>query len=386
MTAALVLSICFAVSLGLSLVLVRSRLVRNRLLARRDDLSAAQAIHLTPTPRLGGIPVLVAVAVALLAIPTDHALGWLILAALPVIVAGTMEDTGHLVSPPARLAAASASALAAVGLFGIWVPVSGIAVLDLAFGTPVVAVAITLLWVAGVCHGFNLIDGVNGLAGGLAALIAAGLATVSYRVEEQSLALVQVALIPGILGFLVLNWPSGRIFLGDAGAYGLGFFLAWLAMILAWKVPDVSSVALSLMFFWPVAGTFMAMYRRRSSGRRIDAPDRLHFHQLVYRVLSRLLAGRMRPIAINSFSGVLTLLFSGFPVLAAVLLWNAPHLAMAGWVFFGLLFVLSYRGGVRFLRRRGGGAAQNVARIAASRGAAHKPITPIALKPGRRAG
>lgn len=357
------LGIGFVLSLALGLALVRSDFIRTRVLARRDDLSATQAMHRTPTPRLGGVPVLVAFALMLLLLPSAHAPApaLLLLAGLPVVIAGAIEDLGYRVSPLGRLAAAGVSAMLAVALLGIWIPLSGIAVVDVVFGVPALAIAFTLLWVAGVCHGFNLIDGVNGLAAGLAVVIATGLAAIALRVGEPTLALAQLALVPALLGFLVLNWPCGRIFLGDAGAYGLGFFLVWLAILLAWHAPEVSTAALALMFFWPVADTFLAMFRRRTTGKRMDAPDRLHFHQLVYRILSRHMAGRTDGIWINSLAGSVSLVLAGAPVVVAVLLWNRPLAAILAWVVFGMLFVATYRSGVRLLRRRAGkGAARRI--------------------------
>jgi len=355
MTALGLLGAGFALSFALGLVLVRSEYVRLRLVNRRDDLAAMQALHRSPTPRLGGAAVLAGFALGALLATSRDGLTFtllLLLSGLPVVMAGLLEDIGHRVSPMGRLMAAGVSALLGVALMAAWIPPSGIAVVDLVFSLPALAILFTVVWVAGVCHGFNLIDGLNGLAAGLAAVIATGLAVLAWNLDETSLAIATLALLPAVMGFLVLNWPRGLLFLGDAGAYGLGFFLVWFAILLAWNVPDVSTAALSLMFFWPVADTFLAMGRRKANGRRFDIPDRLHFHQMIYRLLSRALTGRADRVWINSLAGACTLLLASMPVATAVLLWDRPQAALVAWGLFGLLFLTGYRLGLGLLKDR----------------------------------
>ena len=107
-----------------------------------------------------------------------------------------------------------------------------------------------------------------------------------------------------LLGFFVFNFPLGAIFLGDAGAYGLGHILSWLAISLMIRVPEVTPWAVLLIFFWPIADTFFAIYRRRIAGRPTDQPDRLHFHQLVMRALEITLTGRKLRRLTNPMSTV----------------------------------------------------------------------------------
>jgi UDP-GlcNAc:undecaprenyl-phosphate/decaprenyl-phosphate GlcNAc-1-phosphate transferase len=354
LTQALVVVLGFAMSLGIGGLLIRSNVKQRHVTNRRNDLTSTQSMHLAPTPRLGGVPILLAIVTALQFVPDSDAaaVDLVVLAALPVVLAGLLEDMGWLITPLGRLIAATTSALIAVLVLKAWIPLSGIAPVDVLFQVPAFAIIFTVLWVAGICHGFNLIDGVNGLVAGLAVLIAAGLAVLALRTGQGGLAVAKLALIPGLAGFLLLNWPRGRIFMGDAGAYGLGFLLVWLAILLAWNAPEVSTVALGLMFFWPVADTLLAIARRLAAGRRIDLPDRLHFHQLVFRLLSSAVGYRLSKVWRNSLAGALTLALAGGPVAAAVLLWDRPMAALFAWAAFGALFVAVYHLGVELLRRR----------------------------------
>ncbi len=85
------------------------------------------------------------------------------------------------------------------------------------------AIAFTVFVVSGVANAINIIDGYNGLAGGYAVLVLAALAWVAAQVGDPFLMTAALAMIGALLGFLVWNYPRGKIFLGDGGAYLLGF-------------------------------------------------------------------------------------------------------------------------------------------------------------------
>lgn len=346
-------TVVFLVSFGIC-ALITLGLRRNpSWMTRRDDLRARQRAHSAPTPRVGGIGVLAGVVAALMLAPADYLPFLAVFAAtlVPVFAAGLAEDLGFRVRPAGRLAAAAASAALAVGLLGVWIPPAGLAPLDVLLVLPVLAIPATIAFASGICHGFNLIDGVNGLAAGTATAISVGLWLVADRAGVPLVGTVAFLLIPALLGFLALNWPWGRIFLGDAGAYGIGHALVWLAILLAWRAPQATGLALALMFFWPVADTFLAIWRRRRTGRRYDVPDRLHFHQLVYRALVLTLPDTVARRWINSLTGLVLLPFAVGPVAAAVMLWDRPMAALLAWVGFAILFVASYLAGMWLFRR-----------------------------------
>lgn len=344
----------FFVSFGICGLLVVARKLYMPMLRPRDDIGARQALHCDPTPRLGGVGIMLAAALAMLIIPQSlsQIFGLFALSLLPVVLAGLAEDLGYRVSPRGRLMAAVSSCLFMIIMLNVWVTSTGVAMLDFAMQLMLVAILVTVLWCTGICHGFNLIDGVNGLAAGLGIVIASGLWWVAYNNEQNTLALFSFALIPALLGFIVFNWPFGRIFLGDAGAYGIGHILVWLSILLAVRVPDATVMGLSLMFFWPAADTLLAIYRRRRLGKPVDAPDRMHFHQFTYRLLTQFGGNRLSAKAVNSLTGLVILPFAAMPVVVSAMIYDAPYLALGAWAVFGALFVLSYMWGVRAFKNR----------------------------------
>jgi len=343
----------FLVSFSISALLVITSGHRIKRFPCRDDLRCKQTLHVAPTPRIGGVAIMFALLIMLSLSAAEHTLvGLLAVTLLPVFFAGLAEDLGYRVTPRKRLLAAVGSAGLASLLLGMWIPPLGIPGIDAALAFAPVAILVTILWSAGVCHGFNLIDGVNGLAAGTGIAIALGLGMVSAHVEDLALSHVVWALVPAFMGFMALNWPWGRIFLGDAGAYIIGHVLVWVAIMLAWRSPDVSPLALSLMFFWPVADTLLAMLRRFHNRSPLHLPDRLHFHQIIYALFHARFHRWLSPLWINSLTGLVLLPFTAMPVVAAVVMWDQPLLALFAWGLFSGLFVGVYLLSFRCVTRR----------------------------------
>lgn len=326
-------AICFSLSL------LSSRLVP---LISRSDLNARQTAHLRPTLRLGGMGILAGVWVVAL-IQQDPLLLTLLSCSLPVFLIGLLEDIGHLQSPRRRLLVAAASSVAVMIVTGTYIQNGGNPVLDYLLALPALGMLFTVFATVGLIHAFNLIDGVNGLGGAVALIGSIGLAAIGYRAGVEIIELPVAALAGAMLGFLVLNYPLGRIFLGDAGAYTVGFLLAWMAVFLLAAVPTVSHWALVLLFFWPIADTLLAILRRILLRAPIGAPDRLHAHHVAMRIIEIVVLQRKDRRFSNPMTTLVAVPFMLPPALAAILLWNDPIGSGVALLGFGLLFVASYR-------------------------------------------
>lgn len=149
-------------------------------------------------------------------------------------------------------------------------------------------------------------------------------------------------LAAAIFGFFLLNYPFGLIFLGDAGAYTIGFVLAWFGISILLNVPAASPWAIMLTMFWPVADTILAIYRRSRRKAPTMAPDRLHVHQMVMRTLEIYILGRRRRHLANPLSTLALAPFVIAPPVAGVLLWDKPLWAFWAVVAFAILFFSSY--------------------------------------------
>lgn len=273
------------------------------------DTYATQAMHSKPTPRVGGIVVILSFAICLgvfgQQVPYDLAIA--LVAGIVVFIAGAIEDVARNVSPRLRLFAAFASAAIAALMSGATVRGFGVADIDLIFALPAVALVITLIWSAGYCHALNLIDGLNGLASSYAMVASLGLAVIAHTVGSADIQFASLLLVAAMAGFFVFNWPLGKIFFGDAGAYMVGHILAWFGILLMTRSSELSAFAILLIFFWPVMDTALAIIRRKLNRHPTDRPDRLHFHHLVARSLGLVLRHRKSRGAFNALSTIVIL-------------------------------------------------------------------------------
>lgn len=305
--------------------------------------SSVQAVHQRPTPRVGGIAIFGAIAFSFTVAQPQHwgSYASIVMGATVLFAAGLLEDLGFGVSPAKRLLAALGASLIVLLMTGHWLPKLGIPGADQLATYAVIGVPLTLLITAGLANAFNLIDGVNGMAGMTALGAAISFSAIASAAGSTQLVDLNLILIAAVLGFCVVNFPFGLVFLGDAGAYTLGFVLAWFGIAILIEIPDVSPWALLLCVFWPIADMLLAIFRRRQRKAAITSPDRLHVHQLVMRSLEVCYLSRSRRKIANPLTSVVLAPFVLTPPTAGVLLWNDNSGAFFAAVIFAVAFVIS---------------------------------------------
>ena len=342
-----VLLIAFIASFLINLWLVRYSHVHSRFTAD-SDLTSIQKFHVVAVPRVGGLGILMAISVALFARYFENTevgiFGLLLaLASLPAFIAGLTEDITKKVGIRIRLLATVISAGCAGYVLNAWlgsVQVLGIDNLMLTY--PLVAVAITCFAVGGVANAFNIIDGYNGLSSMVAVIILSGIAYVAFQVGDFPIMIAALAMIGALLGFLVFNYPRGRIFLGDGGAYFVGFWIAELSVLLTTRQPEVSKWFPLLLCLYPIFETIFTIYRRVVLQRKHPGmPDASHLHQLIYmRIVRPSLSGNggFSKVQCNALTSPYLWLLAALAVMPAVLFWR-DHIVLKG---FALLFVATY--------------------------------------------
>ncbi|MGH8442126.1 MAG: MraY family glycosyltransferase [Nevskiaceae bacterium] len=298
-----------------------------------------QKVHTQATPRIGGLAVvcgLLAASVAGMFTGATAPFLWIMVAALlPAFLGGFAEDLTRRVGPWARLLTTLISAAIAF----VWLDAnlyrSDVAWLDAAFQRWPLSLAGTLLAVAGLAHAMNIIDGYHGLSAGVGVLALLGLSYVAQDVGDVQLASVGYAAAGAYTGFLLLNWPSGRIFLGDGGAYLLGTTLAILSAQLVGRHVEVSPWFPLVLVVYPVWETLCSMLRRAAFQHApIGAPDARHLHSLVYAALGRRNAATAPPLWLAQL---------GMVVLAIHWRDSSPLLMLQAYGFIGL-YCLAYLG------------------------------------------
>jgi UDP-GlcNAc:undecaprenyl-phosphate/decaprenyl-phosphate GlcNAc-1-phosphate transferase len=286
----LIALISFAASATACFLIVHSGRWHLAWTADRPD-GQPQKFHARPVPRIGGAGVLAGLLVAgpWITLPASEIdVYWLLmLALLPAFLGGLAEDLTRRVGPGARLLLTVMTGAFAYSLAGVHFVRSDVDWLDAALAFAPFGYLALLLAVSGVAHSINIIDGHNGLAGGVAVIVLGALACVA---NDQGDALVSALCFAGFgagLGFLLLNYPSGRLFMGDSGAYLLGCLIALSGALLVLRNPDVSPWFPLAVTIYPIWETLFSMLRRALAGQRVLAADACHLHSLVYRRLSQ---------------------------------------------------------------------------------------------------
>ena len=234
-------------------------------------------IHREPTARLGGLAMYLGFGLSAALFSTNPATLGLLLSAAVITTLMVFDDLRG-VRPVFKLVFQVAASLLAIVGFGISIKFVGLPghVVNL---MPAVAIPLTLLWFVGLQNTINLIDGVDGLAAGVVAIVAATILLAAINRGESDIVILAGALIGACIGFLFFNWHPARVFMGDSGSNFLGFTLAALsvlsvakgAIVVALVVP-VAALAI------PILDTAWAIVRRRLRGRSIATPDTEHLH------------------------------------------------------------------------------------------------------------
>jgi UDP-GlcNAc:undecaprenyl-phosphate/decaprenyl-phosphate GlcNAc-1-phosphate transferase len=260
------------------------------------DAPGGRKVHTQSVPRLGGVAVVVSAALALAIVPaflpeprnpaTLVAIQPFIVGGVLIFLVGLVDDVRGLGAAPKLLVEVLAAAIMmAAGLL-----IERVTVLGNTWMLGWLAYPVTAAWLVGVTNAFNLIDGVDGLAPGIAALAGAACGAILIVRGHTPEAMLLAAFVGAMLGFLVYNFEPASIFLGDSGSLVAGFLLAATA-IAGWQkgATALASAVPLLIFALPLADAASTLVRRvlarPDSGRSLSAivrqvvePDREHIH------------------------------------------------------------------------------------------------------------
>ena len=301
-----------------------------------DSTDGIQKFHSAPTPRIGGIPILLALVIAWgkSSAEIQILLAPILFAGMPAFLFGIAEDLPKQIGVVQRLLATMASGLLAWWITDYSLSRIDIWGVDLLMQFTLFSVMFTAFAVGGVANAINIIDGFNGYASLTCTIAFIGFALIAFQVGDQNLALVSLVLAASVWGFFWVNWPFGKLFLGDGGAYFLGFALAWIAVLLIERNPSVSAFSALVICILPITEVLFSIFRRQVRNDHPGKPDNLHFHSLLQRrYLSRWLV-KWSSLARNSLLGILMGLMSLASALMANLIYgNTLYCVIASLVF-----------------------------------------------------
>lgn len=320
------------------------------------DFEGVQKFHAASVPRIGGIVVFFGISVGILVryfSPDKVAFDvsfQLLLAALPAFLGGLIEDLTKKVGVKTRLFFTALSAGVAGFLLNAWLTDIQVIGIDSLLAIPVVSIVFTCFAVAGVANSFNLIDGFNGLASVVSMIILLAIAYVAFQVRDYGILLSSFAAISAIAGFVFWNYPKGAIFLGDGGAYLIGFWIAELCVLLVTRNPAVSKWFPVLICIYPIFETLFTIYRRLMKRRHPGMPDANHLHQMIFRRIVRDPSndGVGQLVKENSGTSPYLWILTSLAIMPAVLFWQIKWALQMATIVFCVTYIWFYWAIVRF--------------------------------------
>ena len=342
-------AIGFSVSLLTGLVLVNTKHWHGMLSI--DSTHGIQKFHKTSTPRIGGIPILIGMMAVWGNCSSEikELLTTILIAGMPAFLFGTIEDLTKKVGTTARLLATIVSGILAWYISDYSLSRLDIWGLDNLLKFTLFSVLFTAFSISGIANAINIIDGFNGLAGLTCLFAFTGFALIAYWVQDFNLALLSLYISGCILGFYLINWPLGKLFLGDGGAYFSGFSLAWISILLIERNNTVSPFSALLICIIPITEVLFTIYRRKYKKQAITQPDRLHFHSLLKRRYFNRWFPHFSDLAKNSLVGLLIGLMNLIPIMFAVSYYDSTLLCIETSILIVLCYIIIYK---RMLRHK----------------------------------
>jgi len=235
-----------------------------------------------------------------------------------------IEDIKGVLKPLSRLLAIMACSFLLVLELDLSISNLGVPILDFFLENLTVSILFSTISLSLLANGFNLIDGFNGLVAGFSIIVLAILMMIAKEVSEPEIYFLCNILLMSVLGFFVLNFPFGKIFLGDAGAYFLGLSAGVLALLLAERTETISYWFVLALFIYPVYELVFSMIRRKFNEKtKTSQADDLHLHHLIYKKVVNCSYFSRKELC-NSATSVIMLFMASSSVLSAYIWIDSP--------------------------------------------------------------
>lgn len=321
-------------------------LIKNAGKSFLDCNEGVQKFHQWNAIRVGGLPIIL----SLFATSVAFFIGkkdftslhfFFILSTFPVFLGGFIEDLTKKVGPKQRLLGGMVSGLLAYFLLDIHLNRVDIPGFDWIISNFLLfSVIFTAFALAGVSNAVNIIDGFNGLASGVSIMVFLAYSYVSYLVGDYFLLYTSLTIVGAMLGFFFWNFPFGYIFLGDGGAYLLGFLAGLTGVLLVERHQEVSAWFPFLLLIYPIYETLFSIARKKFLRSYSPfEPDAIHFHMLIHRRLIKLNLGNKLPdFLLNSLTSPYLWFMQILCTIPALLFWNKTYILM----IFSILYILFY--------------------------------------------
>ncbi|MFN3698954.1 MAG: glycosyltransferase family 4 protein [Dictyoglomus sp.] len=240
------------------------------------DVPTDRKVHVVPTPRIGGLSFFLSILIVNIIFNRALIVEKIILGGSLIFLIGLLDDFIEL-KPRPKFWLTFLAVLIAV-MVGVRVDVWRIPYTKIII-KGFWAHAISFIWLLGITNAMNFIDGLDGLAGGIAIISSFSLLIISLLLNRMEMAFLLASILGSVLGFLYFNFPPASIFMGDSGAMFLGFILGAISIVGVLKVSTIINLFLPVMIMgFPVLDTAFSIVRRMLEGRAPWKFDKDHIH------------------------------------------------------------------------------------------------------------
>ena len=319
-----------------------------------DTTNGVQKFHSEKIPRLGGLGVFIGFSFFILLQyfkSKDISYIYFLISSLPSFIGGFLEDITKKFSPAKRLIFASISAILTIILFKVYIYKLDLIFIDNLLNILPVAYIFTVFAITGVSNSYNIIDGFNGLTASISILVFISFAYIGFIKNDNFILNISLGMIFSVLGFFILNYPSGKIFLGDGGAYFIGFVIGFLSVYTVFQHRDISPWYPMLLSVYPFWETIYSIYRRWFLKKLSPTkPDAFHLHTLIYkRLIPKLFPeARKNKLLRNSLvAPVLILIYIPF-IIGANIYWDKTSILILLCIGYIFIYNLFYQMIVKF--------------------------------------
>lgn len=244
-----------------------------------------------------------------------------------------------------RLLATMASGVLGWGITGISLTHVDFWGIDWLLSYTIISVIFTAFAVGGLANAINIIDGFNGLTGGTALIMLAAFGIIARQVGDIPLAFTCLIIAGAVAGFFFLNWPTGKIFLGDGGAYFLGFTLAWISVLLPERNASVSPWTSLLICSYPITEVAFSIFRRKflRDGQQATQPDAVHLHTLANKRWAKRIFPKASKTVRNGLTSPFLWCYALLPCISAIYFRHNTSDTLLALVACVVLYLLIYR-------------------------------------------
>ena len=251
---------------------------RYSIYAKAYALENERTVHHGKISRIGGVAIYLAFFITMaFFVSTDRALSGIVIGGSIMFFAGLIDDLIDM-KPIVKLAL---EIVAAIVLIYYGVSVDVIRIFGVVIDIPFLTVLFTVIWIAGITNAVNLMDGLDGLAGGMSVVILVVIGCLALVERRIDVVTITFILAGATFGFLIFNAHPASIFMGDCGSLFLGFMISAISL-LGFKSSTIVTLALPmLLLMLPIIDTLSAILRRTLKGMKFMQADKSHIHHLL---------------------------------------------------------------------------------------------------------